>query len=172
MTRKGRVGQGWRRDGWVKMAGKILANARARARHCAGPARIDAESIPRGREASSSMPIRTGLMPACQPTLLSSIIQASSSSGQQRGSRPRGPLAPAGPSRENSNFRDNRTPLAPVDAPRYLESHDAINSNSSIGRTRHVIHVQTRRIRTLAGEYTNNFQALTSGTRTIRIRAR
>lgn len=51
--------------------------------------------------------------------------------------------------RENSNLRTIERPRFPIDAPRFSESHDAINSNLSIGRMRLVVHANARKIQPL-----------------------
>lgn len=122
------------------MAGKILVDARARTRQRAGPARID-ESIRQRTDERSIIvdaDIRTGLVPT-DIGLDASIIEGAG----RRHCRPMMRFATAAWQKKIFEFPRNRTPSMRrlnIDAPRYLESHNAINSNLSIGQMRYVIH--------------------------------
>jgi len=124
------------RDGcWGKMAGKILANARA---HGSASAQVPRASTSRYRadERGIVVDADTAAPEACQPTInRHQTTRRLNNTGviiiaRDNGIRDHEPITVRS-DREKFEFPRNRTPSL-VDPLRYLESHDAINSNLSV----------------------------------------
>ena len=116
------------------MAGKILANARA---HGRANAQVPRASTSRYRADERDIVVDADAAPeACQPTInRHQTIRRLNNTGvviivRDDGIRDHEPITVRS-DREKFEFSRNRTPSL-VDLLRYLESHDAINSNLSV----------------------------------------